>query len=158
MKKGVGLIIACICALAIVFVGFFGTRAVGIDPVIYIESVTIKDMNNDDVPKDASGKRTLVLPFEENFRDEDDKPIMQYYFNTAILPENATTHNIKYRCGNENVTFPSAFGGALVIKKTGSIIVTTIICEANDGGPSFISDSITLVVDTRDKISTEEQS
>jgi len=98
MKKIVAVLISALAALSIVLVAFVGTQAVGIEPIIYITSVTILDMDRH--PIDSSNK-TLQVNFSPDAEDEDGNAYMFYVFNAAILPETSTSRAVLYYCPDD---------------------------------------------------------
>lgn len=154
MKKSTILVIALISLLAIVFVGFFGVVAQGIQPTVYIESVEIRDSKSNPYTTFDKNQKTLTLKYKPNLYDTDGvTPFMSYYFSTYVLPENATKSSAYiYSCTtNSYVSFLDAYSGQLIIRdlpdKTVPYQIVMVTCEANDGGPSGIEDTLRITVD-----------
>lgn len=168
MKKIVSVLVGAIAVLAVVIVAFFGTNPVGIEPVIYISSLTILDTNGHDIEK-GEDVRTLELPFEADDKDADGNDIMSYWFEVRILPENVTSRSVIFWSAPDSFIHfasSSAFAadasvssptqashtGALVIKKAIKsdpskplYHALKIHCKPDDGGAAN-EDVIYLVV------------
>jgi hypothetical protein len=169
MKKGVALLVAVVALLSIALVAFLGTNPVGIEPIIHITSVEIMDMNDDAIPWDEYGNRSLNLTFAPSLSDPDGTEYMYYIFSTQVLPNNATdTRAFLYYCAQDSyVSFPqnkttqttsTGTVGGSQSSKTGQIVIQKapgdsvkihsldIYCRANDGGPAGIEDTISLTI------------
>lgn len=154
MKKSTILVIGLISLLAIVFVGFFGVVAKGIQPTVYIESVEIRDSKANPYTNFDKDQKILTLKYKPNVYDTDGvTPAMSYYFTTYVLPENATKSSAYiYSCtSNKYISFIDAYSGQLLIRdlpdKTVPYQIITVTCEANDGGPAGIEDTLRITVD-----------
>jgi hypothetical protein len=98
MKKIVGILISAIAILSVVMVAFVGTQAVGIEPIIYISSVQILDMDSHAIdPKN----KTLEVSFQADAVDGAGDSYMFYVFNASILPENSTLRSVLYYCPSD---------------------------------------------------------
>lgn len=160
MKKGNIILIVGICIISIVIVAFFGVSAKNISPIVYMESVEILDMRGKEIEINKYGIKQLTLVFEsgDEYVDEDGKHYMQYFFNTKILPDNATSNEVSYYCDKNEYIELTSSKGAMIIKEknTGSTReIMTINCKANDGGPIGVNDDIALVIDYREWMGIE---
>ena len=154
MKKSVILIISCLCLVSIVFVAFFGVKSLNVEPVRYIESVEIVDINMGNIgggkdPETPTKRRTLNLEFIPDGVDENGEEIMSYYFNTIIIPEDTTSRAVLYSTLDNpyiEVTNPR---GAIIIREKENLrpFSTQIKCSANDGSPRNPKDDIYLRID-----------
>ncbi|MFA6620547.1 MAG: hypothetical protein WCS90_05420 [Bacilli bacterium] len=122
MKKIVGILISVIAVLSVVIVAFVGTQAVGIEPVIYISSVQILDMNSHGI--DPANK-TLEVPFKADAVDGSGNSYMFYVFNAIILPETSTSRSILYYCPTDPY-FSFVSGTAVSNSSSSSGAATTL--------------------------------
>lgn len=81
MKKSVALVVAFIALLGIVLVASFGTNPQNIIVPVYIETITLLDMDGGPLPTNPQGDKYLTLSFEPTFVDEEGVEYMRYAFS-----------------------------------------------------------------------------
>lgn len=156
MKKIVLFFIGAISLLVVMAVAFFGTMPIGINVPVYIDSVEILDTSmNSFTQKDSQGHKYFPLTFDWKSKEKDEQgnPYMVYIFNTEVLPTNCTSRRFSYSCPeNAYVKEIQAASGVFLIKAMSYGIgespyyVCDITCQAADGGPGNVEDSLRLVI------------
>jgi hypothetical protein len=153
MKKGVLIFIAGITLLSFVLVGFMGSVPTGIVPVVYISSVQVLDFNGN-VP--VVNPATQIKTIKINFYDKDKYTPFEYkganyiayFFQTAVLPDNATDRTFQYSVGDNPYVIidpeneQASYKGLFFIKELEQASIdagitkfkTHIYCNAKDGG------------------------
>ena len=81
MKKSIALVVAFIALLGIVLVASFGTNPQNIIVPVYIETITLLDMDGSPLPSNPQGDKYLTLNFEPTFVDEEGVEYMRYAFS-----------------------------------------------------------------------------
>ena len=84
MKKSVALVVAFIALLGIVLVASFGTNPQNIIVPVYIETISLLDMDGNPLRENAAGDKFLSLSFVPTFVDEDGVSYMRYAFSLAF--------------------------------------------------------------------------
>ena len=168
MKKGILILIAGITILGFILVGFIGAVPTGIIPVVYIDSINIKDMfGNSPTLNESSGVKMINIDWydRDSYQtvDYEGSTYIGYFFVTTYLHESPTKNYYEYRLPAESpyVTFnPESANakhqGLILIKQailTDSQIAgkrTTkkvdVTVQALDGGTQP-TDTIRLVID-----------
>jgi hypothetical protein len=161
MKKAVAVLVAVISALTIVLVAFFGTNPVGIEPIIYIQSLEVLDMNGHSFQGAGDGVPTLEVDFQADDKDAEGKDVMSYWFDVRILPTNATSREvlfysapdpyITFAGGAADATLPEGAETGKQISHSGALVIRSLAksdpnvdvyhplkihCQADDGGPA----------------------
>lgn len=161
MKKGAMLLIGCIIFAMTAVIAFFGVQPENILTPVYITAVSIEASDTSSIPYDddlGSKFQKIEYLFDGTTYQDGDKTrnAMQYGYNTAILPENATKRTYLYSVdlADQFVKTASASKGVFLFlepdwEATSEVElyhIVTITCIANDGGPAKIQDKVELVL------------
>ena len=106
MKKAVSILVSAIALLSIVFVAIFGTQPQGIVPIIYVESMRIKPIDESSYKVNNDGQHYCTISYDENKEVTDgENSYMPYIFSTEILPKEATNQSFIYYLDNNYKDF-----------------------------------------------------
>lgn len=139
MKKGILILIAGITILGFILVGFMGAVPTGIIPVVYIDSINIKDMfGNEPTLNESSGVKTISIDWydRDSYQtiDYEGSTYIGYFFVTTYLPESPTKNYYEYRIPDDSpyVTFNPESENA---KRQGLILIKqAILTDAQIAG------------------------
>ncbi len=159
MKKGVSILVAAICLIAVAFVTIFGTRPQGIVPVVYISSLTIKPSDNSKYWTNSSGMHQCYIEYDPNKEIYDGEAYyMPYIFVTEILPQNTTNRSFIYTISEQAKDYmrlsdgdKAASQGAFLLKRHNDRMkddpmIVTVNVTPQDGG-SGKGDTLYVVID-----------
>ena len=157
MKKAVSILVSAIALLSIVFVAIFGTQPQGIVPIIYVESMRIKPIDESNYKVNNDGQPYCTISYDENKEVTDgENSYMPYIFSTEILPKEATNQSFIYYLDNnykDFMNFPvdnplANKKGAFLIKRRKDVKKTIVIINVKplDGGKCK-GDSLMVILD-----------
>ena len=86
MKKAVSILVSAIALLSIVFVAIFGTQPQGIVPIIYVESMRIKPIDESSYKVNNDGQPYCTISYDENKEVTDgENSYMHMWQNTCHI-------------------------------------------------------------------------
>ena len=98
MKKSTIFLIILVYIVSFVIVGLFGIQARGYNEIIYVESITLRAVDEELVQSRYKGDQnyTFVTYYEDN---------LVVKFKAEVLPANATNKKVKLNCETTLATF-----------------------------------------------------